>query len=161
MSRSGKYQMLRGCWICFCIWYEKNVHTFIRLTSYEQGNRKDKTLCRKKLRRTKHYIETNSLVIQSVKGLIWSTHFAKKRFYKRVMMSYLYQDITHDIWDNIGILNVNEFNGLSPNFTAVFTTKFYKLNMWHDFITTAVPSTQLRDSHEIAFDRIKVWLSFY
>ena len=67
----------------------------------------------------------------------------------------------YNIWDNIGILNVNELNELSPNFTTAFTTKFYKLNIWHDFITTTVPSTQLRDSHEIAFDRIKVWLSFY
>ena len=85
----------------------------------------------------------------------------KHPFCEKKVLSYLYQDITHDIWDNIEILNVNEFNGLSPNFTAVSTTKFYKLNMWHDFITTTVPSTQLHDSHEVAFDRIKVWLSFY
>ena len=30
------------------------------------------------------------------------------------MMYYLYQDITHNIWDNIEKLNVNEFNELNP-----------------------------------------------
>ena len=53
----------------------------------------------------------------------------KHPFCEKKVLSYLYQDMTHDIWDNIEILNVNEFNGLSPNFTAVFATKFYKLNM--------------------------------